>query len=155
MVSRYNNPFAGNQLVYPEDQREHYQRYCSTGGGRDIDEQPFPRMVDLWFAGLCIAARKGLTAANLTGRITVNMTPGSIFSGEDAWRVQLIRLISLALDNDVEALDRPGGMIAMANGLAAAGVPLIAEMLSDGKQPPIWNLSDAVDELVAQNDKSP
>ena len=155
MVSRYNNPFAGNQLVYPEDQREHYQRYCSTGGGRDIDEQPFPRMVDLWFTGLCIAARKGLTAANLTGRRTVNMTPGSIFSGEDAWRVQLIRLICLALDNDVEALDRPGGMVAMANGLAAAGVPLIAEMLSDGNQPSIWNLSDAVDELVAQNDKSP
>ena len=155
MVSRYNNPFVGNQLVYPEDQREHYQRYCSTGGGRDIDEQPFPRMVDLWFAGLCIAARKGLIAAHLTGRRTVNMTPGSIFSGEDAWRVQLIRLISLALDNDVEALDRPGGMIAMANGLAAAGVPLIVEMLSDGKQPSIWNLSDAVDELVAQNDKFP
>ena len=155
MVSRYNNPFAGNQLVYPEDQKEYYQTYCGAGGGRDIDEQPFPRMVDLWFAGLCIAARKGLTAANLTGRRTVNMIPGSIFSGEDAWRVQLIRLICLALDNDVEALDRPGGMVAMANGLAAAGVPLIAEMLSDGKQPSIWNLSDAVDELVAQNDKSP
>ena len=152
MVSRYNNPFAANQLVYPEDQKEQYQRYCYTGRGQDIDEHPFPRMVDLWFAGLCIAARKGLTAANLTGRSTVNMTPGSIFSGEDAWRVQLIRLISLALDDDVELLDRPGRMIALANGLAAAGVPLIADMLSDGKQPSIWNLSDAIDELIAQND---
>ena len=151
MTSRYYNPFASSQLVYPEEQREHYQRYCATGAGRDADERPFPRMVDLWFAGLCAAARLKVPSASLTGRRTVNMIQGSIFDGEDAWRVQVIRLISLGRQDDLEALDSPSQMISMANGLAAAGVPLIVDMLSEGKQPPIWNLSDAVDELIAQN----
>ena len=151
MTSRFYNPFAGSQLVYPDDQREYYQQYCATGSGRDVDQQPFPRMVDLWFAGLCIAARMGLPAANLTGRRTVNMIQGSIFDGGDAWRVQIVRLISLASENDVETLDGANRMMAMANGLAAAGVPEIVDMLTNGKQAPIWNLSDAVDELIAQN----
>ena len=39
-------------------------------------------------------------------------------------------------------------MIAIANGLAATGIPHIVEMLRDGNQDPIWNLSDALDEIL-------
>ena len=36
----------------------------------------------------------------------------------------------------------------IANSLAAAGVPHIVKMLSEGPQRPIWNLSDAFEKLL-------
>ena len=39
-------------------------------------------------------------------------------------------------------------MMALANGLATAGLPEVIEMLKDGAAEPIWNLSDAIDEML-------
>jgi len=39
-------------------------------------------------------------------------------------------------------------MMALANGLAVAGLPKVIEMLKVGDAEPIWNLSDAVDLLL-------
>lgn len=39
-------------------------------------------------------------------------------------------------------------MMTIANGLAAAGVPLIVEMLENGDQEPIWNLSDTLADIL-------
>ena len=39
-------------------------------------------------------------------------------------------------------------MMDIANSLAAAGVPYIVEMLNEGNQDPIWNLSDALDKIL-------
>ena len=41
-------------------------------------------------------------------------------------------------------------MMFIANRLAAAGVPRIVEMLKDGDQEPIWNLSDALERLLTE-----
>lgn len=49
----------------------------------------------------------------------------------------------------MEIVDDPHRMIAIANGLAA-GVPHIVEMLRDGDVEPIWNLSDALDEILRE-----
>ena len=43
-------------------------------------------------------------------------------------------------------------MMAIANGLAAVGVPHIVEMLRDGNQDPIWNLSDSLYEILEENE---
>ena len=32
MTTRAYNPFASNELRYPESQREYYRRFCSPGG---------------------------------------------------------------------------------------------------------------------------
>ena len=150
MTTRAHNPFASNELRYPNSQRDDYQRFCSPGGRVGNDRQPFPRMVDLWFSGLCFAARRGLMPAQLAGQDTVYMTGGDIL-GSDPWRIQLIMLIALALQGDVEVVDRPASMMAMANGLAAAGVPHIVEMLTEGREPAIWNLSNALERVLAED----
>ena len=144
MVERYHNPFAGVDLIAPVDQRGDYDRYCQTGGRAIIDQSPFPRMVDFWFMGLSVAARKGLSPADLSKQETFKFIEGSIFD-RDSWRVQAVMLVAIAVEDKVEIVGEPRRMMAIANGLAAAGVPHVVEMLRDGDQDPIWNLSEAID----------
>jgi len=143
----YHNPFAGVDLLAPVDQREVYDRYCQTGGRAVIDQSPFPRMVDFWFTGLSMAARKGLEPVDLAKQETFKFIEGSIFD-RDSWRVQAVMLIAIATEDDVEVVGEPRRMMAIANGLAAAGIPDVVEMLRDGDQDPIWNLSEALDHVL-------
>jgi hypothetical protein len=144
MTQRYHNPFAGIDLIAPVEQRDVYDRYCQTGGRAVIDQSPFPRMVDFWFAGLALAARKGLSPVDLSKQKTFKFETGSILD-RDSWRVQTVMLIAIATMDSVEIVGEPRRMMAIANGLAAAGIPHVVEMLRDGDQDPIWNLSEALD----------
>lgn len=152
MTQRYHNPFAGVELIAPVEQRDSYDRYCQTGGRAVIDQSPFPRMVDFWFAGLALAARKGLQPIDLSRQDTFKFIEGSIFD-RDSWRVQTVMLIAIAFEDNVEIVGQPRRMIAIANGLAAAGIPFVVEMLREGDQDPIWNLSEAFD-LLLQKQKA-
>lgn len=147
MTQRYHNPFAGIDLIAPVEQRDVYDRYAQTGGRAVIDQSPFPRMVDLWFAGLSLAARKQLESVDLSGQETFKFNEGSIFD-RDSWRVQAVMLIAIAAEDNVEIVAEQRRMMAIANGLAAAGVPYIVDMLRDGDQDPIWNLSESLDEIL-------
>ena len=150
MPQRYYNPFAAIDLIAPIEQRNVYDRYCQTSGRAVIDQSPFPRMVDFWFAGLSIAGRKKLPPIDLSKQQTFKFIEGSIFD-RDSWRVQVIMLVAISIEGHVEVVGEPRRMMAIANGLAANGVPHIVEMLRDGDQDPIWNLSEAVDEIVRKN----
>lgn len=144
MTQRYHNPFAGVDLIAPVEQRDVYDRYCQTAGRAIIDQSPFPRMVDFWFAGLALAARKGLPPTNLSKQKTFKFIEGSIFD-RDSWRVQAVMLIAIAVEDNVDIVGEPRRMMAIAAGLAAAGIPYVVEMLRGGDQDPIWNLSEALD----------
>jgi hypothetical protein len=144
VVQRYHNPFAGIDLIAPVEQRDVYDRFCQTGGHAVIDQSPFPRMVDLWFAGLSLAANRGLTPVDLSKQETFKFIEGSIFD-RDSWRIQAVMLVSIALEDEANVVGEPRRMMAVANGLAAAGVPHVVDMLRDGDQDPIWNLSEAID----------
>ena len=160
------NPFSRIRLAYPVDQSDSYQQYCQTSsvdatiareldgvsqspGASSVDNKPFPRRVDLWFAGLSIAVRKKLKPIDLTSQQTRELMYGFIFDS-DSWRVQVVMLVAIAIDDDIEVVASPSRMMAIANGLAAAGVPYIVEMLEEGDQPPIWNLSDALEQLLTE-----
>ena len=147
MTQRYFNHFAGINLVYPAEQREHYEKFCQTGARSSVDRSPFPRMVDFWFAGLSIAAGREMKPTDLSGQNTSNFITGAIFD-RDSWRVQAVMLAAIAVDDTVEVVGNPNRMMTIANGLAAAGVPLIVEMLEDGDQEPIWNLSEALSDIL-------
>ena len=151
MTQQYYNPFAGTTIVYPTEQGPDYQRYCQTSGKQSIDQSPFGRMVDMWFAALSIAVHEGLSPMDLSNKQTSNMTAGSIFDGSDSWRVQILMLLAIASEDDVSVVENPYRMIALANGLAAAGVALVVELLGDGQLAPIWNLTDAL-EATLSND---
>lgn len=146
MIQRYHNPFAGIDLLAPVDQREVYDRYCQTAGRAVVDQSPFPRMVDFWFAGLAVAARKQLKPIDL-GKDPFKFIEGSIFD-RDSWRVQALMLVAIAYEGNVEIVGEPRRIIAMANGLAAAGIPHVVDMLRDGDQDAIWNFSEALDGIL-------
>lgn len=147
MTQRYHNPFAGIDLIAPLEQRDVYDRYCQTAGRAVIDQSPFPRMVDFWFAGLALAARKGLPPSDLSKQETFKFIEGSIFD-RDSWRVQAVMLIAIATEDSVDIVGEPRRMMAIANGLAATGIPQVVDMLRDGDQDPIWNLSEAIDHTL-------
>lgn len=88
MPQKYHNPFAGIDLIAPFEQRDIYDRYCQTAGRAVINQSPFPRMVDFWFAGLALAAREQLVAIDLSRQETFKFIEGSIFD-RDSWRVQM------------------------------------------------------------------
>lgn len=149
MAQQYYNPFAGLHLIAPIDQREDYDQYCQRQGTRsaNVDQKPFPRMVDFWFAGLSLAAREELKPVNLGKQKTFRFHEGSVLNS-DSWRVQVVMLVAIASEDNVEIVGQPSRMITIANGLAAAGVPRIVGMLCDGTHDPIWNLSDALVDLL-------
>lgn len=148
MTQQYNNPFQNMQIVSLKTQREDYDEYCQSGKSRvSVERSPFPRKVDLWIAGLALAALKNLEPIDLKKKKTVNIISGEIFN-TDGWQAQAIMLIAITIDGDLEVVLKPRRMMDIANGLAAAGVDYIIKMLSDGPQEPIWNLSDAFKKLL-------
>ena len=147
MAERYFNPFAGIDVVVPVDSHEIFSRYCQTGGRTVIDQSPFPRMVDLWFLAVCLAARLGLELVEVGNAQTRKIIEGSIF-GSDPWRVHLLMLIAIESAGDVQVVSDPRRMMSIANGLAVAGLPKVVDMLAEGDAEPIWNLSDGIDSLL-------
>lgn len=149
MAQQYHNPFGGLHLIAPVDQREDYDRYCQRQQTKktSIDRSPFPRMVDLWFTGLSLAAREELEPVNLGKQKTFRFHEGSVFNS-DSWRVQVVMLVAIAVEGNVEIVGKPNRMMTIANGLAAAGVPRIVDMLCEGNQEPIWNLSQSLENLL-------
>ena len=147
MADRYFNPFQAIDINVPVEFHEAFTRYCQRSANAILDQSPFPRMVDLWFLSVCVAARLGLDPADITKLDTRKIIDGSIF-GSDPWRVHTLMLIAVGMTGDVQIVSEPRKMMTLANGLAVAGLPKVIEMLKDGDAEPIWNLSDAVDSLL-------
>lgn len=146
MVDRYYNPFQNSDLNVPSDLHDAFTRYCGSG---TVDESPFPRMVDMWFLAMCLAARDGLKPADMSKLKTTKIIDGAIFSS-DPWRVQVLMLVAVAQSGEVDIVADPRRMIVLLNGLAVAGLPALIEMIKDGEAEPIWNLSDGIEAVLRQ-----
>ena len=53
-------------------------------------------------------------------------------------------LVAIAVEGNVEVVGDANRMMAIANGLAAAGIPRIVEMLESGEGDAIWNVSEGM-----------
>jgi hypothetical protein len=147
MADRYFNPFQGIDVYVPSEYHEDMLRYSQREQRATIDHSPFPRMVDMWFLSMCVAAREGLQPAEVGKYKTTKIIDGSIF-GSDPWRVDTLMLLAIATTGSVDVVSEPRRIMAIANGLAIAGMPKLLEMLKDGAGEPIWNLSEEVDKLL-------
>ena len=148
MADRHHNPFQGTDVFVPSECHEWLDRYSQTGSGRTLgDHSPFPRMVDFWFLAVCVAFRLNLEPQELGGRKKVKIIDGQIFAS-DPWRIYTLMLMAVAKAGDVEIVAEPRRMMDVVNGLAIAGLPEVVDMLSRGAGEPIWNLSEAVRELL-------
>lgn len=143
MPDRYFNPFQTIDISVPVEQHGEFKRYCQRSAKVSIDQSPFPRMVDLWFLSVCVASRLELEPVDVTHHDTVKIIDGSIF-GSDPWRVHVLMLVGIAHSGDVGIVSEPRKIMALANGLAVAGLPRLIEMIKDGGAEPIWNLSDSI-----------
>lgn len=150
MTQRYHNPFSATRLEYPTGQKPHYDKYVARSSGRSVDNSPFPRMIDLWWTGLSLAVRNELEPIDLSKAQTARFEFGSILDG-DPWRIHFLRLIAMQRRGP-EILTNPPEIVSLANGLAAAGVPGIVEMLTDGDQLPAWNFMRAMENLLSEKD---
>ena len=148
MADRHHNPFQGIEIFVPSECHEWLGRYSQRGKGRAlIDHSPFPRMIDFWFLAVCVAFRLKLKPQEAGARNKVKIIDGQIFA-TDPWRIYTLMLIAVEESGDVEIVAEPRKMMDLVNGLAIAGLPEVVDMLSRGAGEPIWNLSEAVRELV-------
>lgn len=147
MVDRYYNPFQAIDINVPVEFHEAFSRYCQRTSGAVIDNSPFPRMVDLWFLSVCLAARLRLEPADKIESGTKKIIDGSIF-GTEPWRIHMLMLIAIDQADDIHVVSDPRKMMSIASSLAIAGLPMVLDMLKDGNADPIWNLSDSVDSIL-------
>lgn len=153
MNERHYNPFQTIDLSVPVEFRESFSKYCQTrteGARSIIDQSPFPRMVDMWFLAVCIAAREGLQPDDINKYDTYKIIEGTIFSS-DPWRINTLMLLAIGITGDVEIVNKPRQIMTLANGLAIKGLPRVIEMLQDGEFEPIWNLSDNIEEILRKD----
>jgi len=149
MTDRYSNPFQGIDIFVPAELHGEFQRFCKKGNSGIVDRSPFPRMVDLWFLSVCVAARLGLRAAGSGDGERRKIIDGSIFAS-DPWRIDALMLIAIGITKDPEIVGEPRKMMSVANELAAAGVPEVVQMLGEGQADPIWNLSDCLNTVLSE-----
>lgn len=147
-----HNPFQAIDISVPAVDHETYTRYCHRGSVARGDDSPFPRMVDLWFFAVCVAVRLGLRPQEVTGK-TTKIIDGSIFAS-DPWRVHTLLLIGIAEADDVAIVSEPTRIMNLANGLAAAGLPRVVDMLNEGSAEAIWNLSDSTARMLQEDELS-
>ena len=148
MVQRYYNPFASTALLYPEDQSDYYKNYIRQRS-TSVDHSPFPRMVDLWWVGLALAARQEMPPESLANRSLTHFENGQILD-RDSWRVQFLMLLALRITGEIEIVTRPTEIVSIANGLAATGVPLVINLLQESNLDPIWNLTEALKKMLSE-----
>jgi len=150
MSHLFHNPFAGKDIKVPLEFHEAFQRYSQRQENPLISESPFPRMVDFWFLSVCVACRLGLDPPHdIIKHRTVKFADGSIFNS-DPWRIHMLMLVAINSSRDVGIVAKPNEMLSIANGLAVAGIPKVIDMLNQGDDDPIWNLTDAIHLLLRQ-----
>ncbi len=88
-MSAMANPFSSADIEIAKLYREKMDDLQSQSDKR----KPFPRMIDVWWAGLCIGLREGQRRP-LEGD-TVKFATGVIFDS-DPWRIAHLQLIALA-----------------------------------------------------------
>ena len=154
MGERHHNPFQGFDISVPEQLHETaFLRFCQRAANQNVEKSPFPRMIDLWFLALGVAVRLKLRPAETSKGKTVKIIDGSIF-GSDPWRIHALMLIALGRTKDENIVSKPAEIMAMASGLAVAGLPRVVEMLTDEDGDEIWNLSDALMGLLETKEAS-
>jgi hypothetical protein len=144
-----SNPFAPLDVMIPEDYRKHFDAYVQRREGKAArpEHQPFARNIDMWFAAICIAVRKGLKPATASGK-TYKAAEGVVI-GSDPWRPTALTLLAIGESGDASIVDRPGEMMRIASGYALAGLPELLDILeSRGGDTALDHLSERVEAML-------
>ena len=142
------NVFAGQNIYLPNEFRDHFHRLCQTrieGFTNRVEDSPFPRMVDLWFLGFCVAAKKKLQPTNLDQKNSYNAIEGNVF-GSDNFRSDMMVLFCIAKTGSIDIVSEPSQMLRLVNEYAISGVKEVIDQVerSRGGDQPLDLLCDYV-----------
>ena len=144
------NPYANLLLRIPERDWEAVRQFTTTfrpedGSDSNIDQSPFSRYVDLWWAALIVGLREGRRTKPSEWH---PITPAVVFN-QDPWRIRQLELLALAEKGTADVLDDPGQVISMANEYAATGIGILIDQMT-GQTEPIWAVTSLFRSMVEQ-----
>lgn len=144
------NPYANLQLRIPELEWEAVRRFTTTfrpedGSEPNIDQSPFNRYVDMWWAALLVGVREGRRSKPAEWH---DFTPAVVFN-QDPWRIRQLELLAVAEAHSTDVLDDPGKVISMANEYAATGIEILVDRMT-GQTEPIWAVTSAFQSMAEQ-----
>jgi hypothetical protein len=144
------NPYANLQLRIPEHEWDAVRRFTTTfrpedGSVPNIDQSPFNRYVDLWWAALIVGVRDGRRSKPAEWH---DFTPAVVFN-QDPWRIRQLELLALADAGSTDVLNDPGRVISMANEYAATGIGILIDQMT-GQTEPIWAVTSLFRSLAEQ-----
>jgi hypothetical protein len=140
-VATIANPYANLELRIPDHEWEAVRRYTTTfraedGSSAEIDESPFDRYVDLWWAAFCLGVRDGHKTVPARWHTFVT----GVVLNQDPWRIRQLELVAMA-DEGPGVLEEPGRVVALANEYAATGITRLIDELT-GRTEPVWALTN-------------
>jgi hypothetical protein len=154
MTTRDYNPFTQMELRLPSAYREQVSRFSRTReaavGGSKPQDSPFPRYVDLWMASVCVGAAEGAPIDLPLKLDTWRFEYGARLQGATVW-IDLLQLLAIAHFGEARVVDDSRRVIDLANAYAAAGLPKVMDMMTQGHQGPLWDLTLAMMNLVDDN----
>lgn len=142
------NPYVNLQLRIPEHEWDGVRRYTTTfrpedGSKANIDQSPFGRYVDLWWAALIVGVHEERRSKPTAWH---DFVTGAVFN-QDPWRIRLLELLAIAEEGETSILEDPGGIILIANEYAATGIGILLDRMT-GQAEPIWAASSLFRSIV-------
>jgi len=153
--------FTGSQhrLLLPDkikDRAAPWIQTQPTTAYRTADQAPFRRMIDFWFTAIAWAVRHNVQPVDqVTGRFFVNLGPNpNDIRNLEEWRADLLAILAVR-DFGVDSPDVTDTrkVIALANGYAEAGAPLLLDFLeqsTDLALPRLYLVADIMSGLVTE-----
>ena len=154
-ISQDFNPFANQAVHVPKAYHEDLNHYSTTfgsadGGAKNPEESPFKRYVDFWLLAAAIgASEEQFMAVHSTERH--EFITGVVFQ-RDLATIEFLFLLAIAHSGDPFVVQDPRQVLNIAEGYAAAGIPLVKEMMETGHLPALQNLTRSLIKSLSGSD---
>lgn len=149
-ISQDFNPFANLAVHVPKAYHEDVNHYSATFGSKNPEDAPFKRYVDFWLLAAAVGASEGqfmtVDSAERHEFIT-----GVVFQ-RDLATIEFLFLLAIAHSGDPFVVRDPRKVLDIAEGYAAAGIPLVKEMIETGHLPALQNLTRSLVKSLAGDD---
>lgn len=119
-------------LRFPTGSKDRVSRvvHVHQGRGSVIEQAPFHRQLDLWMCSIAVAVARGLSP--LLGKGEKFVDTQSVDIGDAVAEMLLVLAVHHFGPQD-EQVANPTAIIEIANGYAAAGLPIVLEWLESGE----------------------